>query len=135
LMEYPSDQCNTHTPRVALPFLKITLNAPKPKPANYPANPKTLGEHIRKKRMDLGLLQRELAEIIGVNAYTIHNWECSHSRPQTLLIPKVIKFLNHNPYKIALDSPLYGIFENIGLSSAQKTIGWRSYPEMHGSKT
>jgi DNA-binding XRE family transcriptional regulator len=86
-----------HTPRVALPFLKITLNAPKPKPANYPANPKTLGEHIRKKRMDLGLLQRELAEIIGVNACTIHNWEMSYSLPQERLIPKIIEFIGYDP--------------------------------------
>jgi DNA-binding transcriptional regulator YiaG len=98
LMEYPSDQCNTHTPRVALPFLKITLNAPKPKPAHYPANPKTLGEHIRKKRMDLRLLQREVAEIIGVNACTIHNWECSHLRPNALYIPRIIAFLERHPF-------------------------------------
>ena len=32
----------------------------------YPEFPITVGEHIRKKRMDLGLLQREVAEIIGV---------------------------------------------------------------------
>jgi len=42
---------------------------------DYPANPKTIGEHIRKRRMDLGLMQREVAKIIGVTESTIWNWE------------------------------------------------------------
>ena len=41
----------------------------------YPLNPKTIGEHIRKKRMDLGLMQKEVAGIIGVTKSTIWNWE------------------------------------------------------------
>ena len=84
--------------RVALPFLRFTLTAPKPPSVLYPIDPETLGDHIRKKRMDLGLLQRDLAEIIGVNECTIHNWECSHSRPHGLMIPKIIRFLEYNPF-------------------------------------
>ena len=32
----------------------------------YPVNPITVGDHIRKRRMDLGLLKREVADIIGI---------------------------------------------------------------------
>ena len=42
---------------------------------DYPANPKTIGKHIRKRRMDLGLMQKEVAKIIGVTESTIWNWE------------------------------------------------------------
>ena len=41
----------------------------------YPANPETIGEHIRKKRIDLGLMQKEVAGIIGVTESSIWNWE------------------------------------------------------------
>lgn len=56
--------------------LKLDLNLLDnlPKEA-YPANPKTIGEHIRKRRMDLGLMQKEVAGIIGVTESTIWNWE------------------------------------------------------------
>jgi len=36
-------------------------------PDGYPVNPKTIGEHIRKKRMDNKLMQSEVANIIGVS--------------------------------------------------------------------
>lgn len=42
---------------------------------DYPSNPKTIGEHIRKRRMDLGLEQKEVAKIIGVPESSIWNWE------------------------------------------------------------
>lgn len=60
---------------VALPFCKIELKAPKPPPAGYPKILKTLGDHIRKKRLDLGLLQKDVAKIIGTTESTIWNRE------------------------------------------------------------
>lgn len=41
----------------------------------YPQELLTIGDHIRKKRMDLGLLQREVAAKIGVAESTVWNWE------------------------------------------------------------
>ena len=40
---------------------------------SYPKNPKTFGEHIRKSRMDKGLLIRELAEQLGVSEHAVIN--------------------------------------------------------------
>ncbi len=54
--------------------------------------------------MDLGLLQRELAELIGVAAATIHNWECSHARPNSMHIPKIFEFMGYDPFDGELDS-------------------------------
>lgn len=42
---------------------------------NYPENPKTFGEHLRKARIDAGLLIKDLAKQIGVNENSITNWE------------------------------------------------------------
>ena len=48
----------------------------------YPENPKTLGEHIRKARIDRGLLIKELGELIGANEASVINWEIRGRRPE-----------------------------------------------------
>lgn len=37
--------------------------------------PKTLGEHLRKRRIQLGLLQRDVAKNVGVALSTFMTWE------------------------------------------------------------
>ena len=59
----------------------------------YPKEPKSLGEKIRKARMDRGLLIRELAEQIGVTEDTVINWEVRGRKPVGNNIRKVRDFL------------------------------------------
>jgi excisionase family DNA binding protein len=47
----------------------------------YPKNPKTFGERIRKKRMDMRLTMREVAERLGVSETTVYNWEIRNVTP------------------------------------------------------
>jgi transcriptional regulator with XRE-family HTH domain len=47
--------------------------------------------------MDLGLLQKEVGRIIGVDGTTIYNWENNHNSPSLHVLPRVIKFLGYNP--------------------------------------
>ena len=47
----------------------------------YPKDPKTLGEHIRKTRMDQRMMVKELAERIGVVPETVINWEKRNLKP------------------------------------------------------
>jgi transcriptional regulator with XRE-family HTH domain len=61
---------------------------------------KTLGDHIRKKRLDLGLLQREVAQKIGASEASIHNWEIGHATPSINFIPKILKFLGYAPFRM-----------------------------------
>jgi DNA-binding XRE family transcriptional regulator len=42
---------------------------------------RTLGERIRKWRLEQGLFQRDLAKIIGVDEMTIVNWEKGRTKP------------------------------------------------------
>jgi len=49
---------------------------------NYPKNPKTFGERLRKFRKDRGLSMRELAEELGVTEDTVINWEVRGVRPR-----------------------------------------------------
>jgi DNA-binding XRE family transcriptional regulator len=76
-----------------LPFCHVTLKASKPKPAAYPAVLNTYGDRLRKKRIDLGLLQKEIAVKIGVSATTIYNWENNRVSPAKWFISRIIKFL------------------------------------------
>ena len=53
----------------------VCASRPFTYPDGYPLNPKTIGEHMRKKRMDNRLMQSEVANIIGVSEESIWNWE------------------------------------------------------------
>jgi len=70
-----------------LPFSHISLHATKPKifkGLSKPIkNPKTLGDKIRNRRIELGLLQNELAEMVGVSEDTIRNWEKNNCLPNS----------------------------------------------------
>ena len=48
----------------------------------YPENPNTLGEAIRKARLDKGLMIKELAELVGADEMTIINWELRNRSPK-----------------------------------------------------
>jgi len=60
---------------VALPFCHAELWTPKPKSLQYPKQINGLGDHIRARRLDLKLLQKQVADQIGVHEQTITGWE------------------------------------------------------------
>ncbi|MFH1396944.1 MAG: helix-turn-helix transcriptional regulator [Candidatus Omnitrophota bacterium] len=64
----------------------------------YPKNPQTLGEKIRKARMDKGLLQRELAEQIRVTEDTVINWEIRDIQPKEESMARIKEFIEKNPF-------------------------------------
>jgi len=59
----------------------------------YPRQLKTLGDHIRARRLDLGLHQKDVAGIIGVTTDTITNWEKGRNQPMHWHYPKINNFL------------------------------------------
>ena len=56
---------------------------------------KTIGDHIRKRRLGLHLLQRDVADRIGVSAASIWQWERNRSDPATRCLPAIIDFLGY----------------------------------------
>ena len=81
----------------------IKLPLEKQQLPGYPEFPINVGEHIRKKRMDLGLLQREVAEIIGVTESSVWNWEHG-TEPELQYNPKIISFLGYVPFEFPDDT-------------------------------
>ena len=89
-----SHSCNHALQKDNLLFytLDLTINLLELNPA-YPKEPKTLGEHIRKARMDKGLLIRELAALVGVSPDTIINWELRGVKPFGTRLERVKEIL------------------------------------------
>jgi transcriptional regulator with XRE-family HTH domain len=58
----------------------------------------SLGEHIRKRRLDLKLTQKQAAEIIGVTESAIWNWEGNESRPFWRYWGAIRDFLGYDPF-------------------------------------
>ena len=68
----------------------------KPTPLTYPKNPETIGEQLRKKRMDSGLTQAKLAKILDVSTDCVTYWENNRSKPQISYYPRIHHFLGFN---------------------------------------
>jgi DNA-binding transcriptional regulator YiaG len=74
----------------------ITLKALKPKETDL--EPQTLGEHVRKRRLELELTQKQAAERLGVKLWTVLNWEKRHTEPPIESMPAIIRFLGYDPF-------------------------------------
>jgi DNA-binding transcriptional regulator YiaG len=105
----------------ALPFCHAELRAQKPQSEHYPREIKRLGDHIRARRLDLKLLQRQVAEQIGVNGATITNWERNASTPVTRYIPAIIRFLGYDPAPppTSLPDRLVAVRRKLGLTQRE----------------
>ncbi len=64
----------------------------------YPRFPTTLGEHLKKRRFELQLLQRQVALRLGVTVNTVIDWEKDRKEPETRHWPKIITFLGYDPH-------------------------------------
>jgi DNA-binding transcriptional regulator YiaG len=74
-----------------------------------PEKLETVGDHMRRRRLTLKLLQRQVAQQLGVNHATITNWEKNGAQPGVKYMPAIIKFLGYNP----LPPPPNGIGERL----------------------
>ena len=48
----------------------------------YPKNPQTLGENLRKARMDRKMTLKEVAVLLGVSDTSVLNWEIRGKMPE-----------------------------------------------------
>jgi len=83
-----------------LGFCHVTLRGPPP--AGYPRELLTLGDHLKKRRLDLGLMQKEVARRLGVSKDTVRNWERSRTEPAPLFVSRIVEFLGYAPRELRL---------------------------------
>ena len=77
----------------------MRLRAKKPASSAYPKGLRSIGDHVRKRRIDLKLTQKQIAEKLGVDETTVWNWESSKTVPLTKHLPAIICFLGYSPFK------------------------------------
>jgi transcriptional regulator with XRE-family HTH domain len=63
----------------------------------YPEVPATLGDHLRRRRHERGLLQRDAADRLGVNTSPFANWEEGYTKPALRFCPGIIEFPGVRP--------------------------------------
>lgn len=80
-----------------MPFCQITLKAQKPKDPAYPEALTTIGDHLRKRRLDLKLKAGDVAVWFGVDRDTVYAWEYNRHGPSKKRFSKVIEFLGYKP--------------------------------------
>ena len=79
-----------------MPCLPVTLKCLKPRETDF--EPKTIGEHIKKRRLLLKLTQKALAGILKVSQFSVINWEGGDFQPSNVFtLHRVIEFLGYDP--------------------------------------
>ena len=65
----------------------------------YPDSPKNLGQHLRKKRLDLSLSMTQLAKLLGdgMTGTAIEKWENGQNYPTPSNRKRIIEFLGFDP--------------------------------------
>ncbi|MEW6074997.1 MAG: helix-turn-helix transcriptional regulator [Candidatus Omnitrophota bacterium] len=61
--------------------------------SKYPENPQTVGEKLRKARMDKGMTLKEVAALFGVSDTAVINWEIRGKMPEEGKMDKVKEFI------------------------------------------
>jgi transcriptional regulator with XRE-family HTH domain len=69
------------------------------RPVPYLRNPKTLAEHLLKKRFESKLRQQDVAELMGVGLFTYLTWETGKVKnPEIRMWKHIIEFLGYDPH-------------------------------------
>jgi transcriptional regulator with XRE-family HTH domain len=115
--------------RAPVPFCRqtpLTLKALRAK--DYSESPQTLGEHLKKRRRELGLLQREAAERMGIQRDTYVNWEKGNTEPVAAQFRPVVEFFGYDPTPAPTTLPerLAAKRRELGLTFSQvaQYLGW-----------
>ena len=94
-------------------------------PIRIPVRPETVGDHIRLRRLKLKLLQRQVAERVGVKEASVWNWEANGARPGFEYMPSIIDFLGYNPLPPANTWAERLVRGRTALGLSQKSFAWK----------
>lgn len=115
--------------RDALLKCHFTLSAKRPSSRAYPVSLVTLGDHIRKRRLDMKLLQKDVAEMLDVDTMTVNNWERNRCQPRLYLFPRIVQFIGYNPSPtepkptIGEEIKAYRFMHGLSLKKLAKMLG------------
>lgn len=58
---------------------------------------RTIGDRLKQRRLDLGLLQQDVATKLGVSSSSVRDWELGHKTPKLQHQPTLRAFLDEEP--------------------------------------
>lgn len=65
----------------------------------YPLELKSLGDYLRRARIDQGLSQPDVAKLLKVRADTVTGWELNRHVPTAKISARIIQFIGYNPFE------------------------------------
>jgi len=81
-------------------------------PVRTAEEPQTIGDHIRKRRLGLKMLQKQVADQIGVDKTSVFNWEANSVIPRAKYMRAIVEFLGYQPRLPKCDFTETATFEN-----------------------
>jgi transcriptional regulator with XRE-family HTH domain len=102
----------------ALPICQSVRKATRAARKGYPRVVESLGDHLRARRMDVGLTQRQVASRLAVTQETVLNWELNRTRPGAKVMPRISEFLGGFRRHSGEDLPsrLRAVREHLGVT-------------------
>jgi len=76
-------------------LFRVSLRGHRPAPG--PKDLRTSGDHLRRRRLELGLSQADLASRLSVSPKTIRNWETGHRTPTGRSLGPIRDLLGYDP--------------------------------------
>jgi transcriptional regulator with XRE-family HTH domain len=64
----------------------------------------TLGDHLKARRLDLGLYQKDVARRLGVTTDSVAYWENNCNQPSLKMFPCISQFLGYDPLEYKSNS-------------------------------
>lgn len=91
----------------------------------YPEEPRTTGEHLRRRRLDLRQGQEPTAaQKFGISVTAYNAWECDRHEPDIKHWPEIISFLGYDPTPTPsnLDAALTALQRRHGLDRERLAV-------------
>ncbi|MFY0630028.1 MAG: helix-turn-helix domain-containing protein [Flavobacteriaceae bacterium] len=103
---------------VSLPICPIEIHTTRRQAEDYPKSLNTLADHIKAKRLDQRLSQKQLAKILDVKVQTFWTWETMGANPLPIMMKRIVIWLGYVPMigrdKNMLSGQLYTFRMNHG---------------------
>jgi site-specific DNA recombinase len=129
------ETCGVKQSKITVTYRFSQLDQPMPLalPQSYstgrvvriPTEPQTVGDHIRRRRLGQKLLQKDVAEQLGVDKTSVFNWEANASTPEIRYMPAIIGFLGYNPLPAATTLAGQLVRQRTSLGLSQKESAGR----------
>ena len=95
------------------------------RPLPYAREPKTLGEHLKKRRYEMSLRQKDVAGRLEISQSAYISWETDRVEPAIRYWPNIIDFLGFNPFagkEGTLRERLQAKYRELGIPRKQAAI-------------